>query len=46
MHRVYTIMFWVSILMATTAVVVTLIFGLKLGVDFGGGSVLELEFAN
>ena len=32
--------------MATTAVVVTLIFGLKLGVDFGGGSVLELEFAN
>lgn len=39
-------MFWISILLATTAIIVTLVFGLKLGVDFKGGSVLELEFAN
>ena len=46
MSRVYTIMFWFSILLATTAVVVALVFGLNLGVDFKGGSVLELEFMN
>lgn len=46
MRSIYTIMFWASILLATSAVVVTLVFGLKLGVDFNGGSVLELEFVN
>src|SRR3989344_5754297 len=44
MHKIYTIMFWVSILLAASAVVVVLVFGLRLGVDFKGGSVLELEF--
>lgn len=44
MHKTYKIMFWFSILLATTAVVVTFTFGLNLGVDFKGGSVLELEF--
>lgn len=37
-------MFWVSILLAISAVVVVLVFGLRFGVDFKGGSVLELEF--
>jgi len=37
-------MFWVSILLAASAVIVVLVFGLRLGVDFKGGSVLELEF--
>ena len=46
MNKVYTIMFWFSILLATSAVVVTFVFGLNLGVDFKGGSVLELEFTN
>lgn len=44
MHKTYKIMFWFSILLATTALVVTFVFGLNLGVDFNGGSVLELEF--
>ncbi|OGM98890.1 MAG: protein-export membrane protein SecF [Candidatus Yanofskybacteria bacterium RIFCSPLOWO2_01_FULL_41_34] len=44
MHKIYTIMFWVSILLAKSSIVVVLIFGLRLGVDFKGGSVLELEF--
>ncbi len=44
MHRIYTIMFWFSILLAVSAIVVTLVFGLRLGVDFKGGSVLELGF--
>ena len=46
MYKIYTIMFWVSILLAASAVVVVLVFGLRLGVDFKGGSVLELEFTN
>ena len=44
MYKIYTIMFWVSILLVASAVVVVLVFGLRLGVDFKGGSVLELEF--
>ncbi|MBI2062180.1 MAG: protein translocase subunit SecF [Candidatus Yanofskybacteria bacterium] len=44
MHHIYTIMFWFSILLAASAVAIVLVFGLKLGVDFKGGSVLELEF--
>ena len=46
MKKIYTIMFWISISLATAAIVITLVFGLNLGVDFGGGSVLELEFIN
>src|SRR3989344_6662322 len=46
MYKIYTIMFWISILLAASAVVVVLVFGLRLGVDFKGGSVLELEFTN
>ena len=37
-------MFWTSILLALASLVLTLSFGLRLGVDFTGGSVLELQF--
>lgn len=46
MHKIYKIMFWVSILMVAFSVAMIFLFGLKFGVDFKGGSVLELEFAN
>lgn len=46
MHKIYTIMFWVSILMVVTSVAMLLVFGLKFGVDFKGGSVMELNFKN
>ncbi len=39
-------MFWVSILMVTVSVVMIFVFGLKFGVDFKGGSVMELNFKN
>ena len=46
MHKTYTIMFWISILMVVFSVVMIFIFGLKFGVDFRGGSVMELNFKN
>lgn len=46
MHKIYTIMFWVSILMVVSAVAMIFVFGLKFGVDFKGGSVMELNFKN
>ncbi len=46
MHKTYTIMFWVSILMVVSAVAMILVFGLKFGVDFKGGSAMELNFKN
>ena len=44
MHLVYKIMFFVSIVLVTLAMVVIVIFGLRFGVDFRGGSVLEISF--
>jgi len=46
MHKIYTIMFWVSILMVIISMVMIFVFGLKFGVDFKGGSVMELNFKN
>ncbi len=46
MNKIYTIMFWFSILLVVVSVIVVAVFGLNLGVDFKGGSVLEIEFAN
>ncbi len=46
MRSIYTIMFWVSIAMVITSVVMVSVFGLKFGVDFKGGSVMELNFKN
>ncbi len=42
--KVYKIMFWVSISLAIASVILVAVFGLRLGVDFQGGSVLELDF--
>ncbi|MBI3273588.1 MAG: protein translocase subunit SecF [Candidatus Colwellbacteria bacterium] len=42
--KIYTIMFWFSILLAIISLVTVAVFGLRFGVDFLGGSVLELEF--
>ena len=39
-------MFWVSLSLAVLSVVAVAVFGLKLGVDFTGGSSLELNFTN
>src|SRR3989344_681544 len=44
MYLVYKIMFFVSIGLTLAAIICFFIFGLKFGVDFKGGSVIELEF--
>lgn len=44
MHKTYTIMFFFSLALTLAALVAVVVFGLNLGVDFKGGSVLELEF--
>jgi len=44
--KIYKIMFWFSILLVVLSIIVTGVFGLRLGVDFSGGSVLELGFEN
>lgn len=45
MSKIYTIMFFFSITLTVVALATVIIFGLNLGVDFKGGSVLELEFS-
>lgn len=44
MLPVYKIMFFVSTGLTVAAIVIVAVFGLRLGVDFKGGSVLEVEF--
>lgn len=46
MSKIYTIMFWFSIAMVVASVALIFVYGLKFGVDFKGGSVMELEFGN
>lgn len=46
MSKIYTIVFFISICLVLSAITVTGIYGLKLGVDFRGGSVMELDFKN
>ena len=46
MPKVYKIMFWFSISLVVLSIVAVGMFGLKLGVDFQGGSVLEFNFIN
>ncbi len=46
MSKIYTIMFWVSISLVVVSIVAVAVWGLKFGVDFKGGSVMELEFKN
>lgn len=44
MPKVYTFMFFVSMALVVASVILLSMYGLKLGVDFRGGSLLELEF--
>ena len=44
MKPFYKTMFWVSILLVLVSVVLLFAYGLNLGVDFKGGSVVEIEF--
>jgi preprotein translocase subunit SecF len=46
MPKIYTFMFWFSISLAALAIISTAVFGLRLGVDFKGGSVMELSAAS
>lgn len=44
MRPIYKIMFFFSIALALAAVIAAAIFGLRFGVDFKGGSVMEISF--
>ena len=46
MPKFYTIVFFFSIALTLAAFVAVAIYGLNLGIDFKGGSVMELEFAS
>ena len=46
MKPIYKIIFILSISLVTASIGVLLVFGLKLGIDFRGGSIIELEFKN
>ena len=46
MKAIYKIVFIFSVVITIVAIVCVFSYGLKLGVDFRGGSIIELEFAN
>lgn len=46
MPSIYRIMFFVSLALVAAGVILFVQYGLRLGVDFTGGSVLEVEFTN
>ena len=43
MKPIYKIMFFVSISLVILAIVAIAVFGLRLGVDFKGGSLIEIK---
>ena len=45
MRKIYKIVFSISLLLTIAAIMVTAVYGLRLGVDFRGGSVLEIAFS-
>ena len=45
MLRIYIIMFWFSVTLVVISVILLALYGLNFGVDFRGGSVMELEFS-
>ncbi len=45
MLRIYIIMFWFSVTLVAISVILLALYGLNFGVDFRGGSVMELEFS-
>jgi len=46
MKPIYKIVFIFSVILTVMAIVATFSYGLRLGVDFKGGSVMELEFTS
>lgn len=46
MKPVYKIMFFVSAALTVSAIVLVAVFGLRFGVDFEGGSLMEISFKN
>ncbi|PIR41848.1 MAG: protein translocase subunit SecF [Candidatus Yanofskybacteria bacterium CG10_big_fil_rev_8_21_14_0_10_37_15] len=42
--KIYNYMFWFSIILALASIISISIYGLNLGVDFKGGTVLDIEF--
>lgn len=46
MKKIYVIMFSISMMMIAASVVLVSIYGLNLGVDFKGGSAVEIDFQN
>jgi preprotein translocase subunit SecF len=44
MKRIYTLLFGASMVLVLVSLVVTGMYGLNFGVDFKGGSVLEVKF--
>lgn len=44
MKPVYKIVFFISLVLTVVAIVLVAIFGLRLGVDFRGGAVMEIKF--
>jgi len=44
MHIIYKIMFFVSIALVLLALSAAVFWGLRLGTDFKGGSILEVSF--
>src|SRR3989344_6098949 len=44
MKNIYKIMFFVSVALVAAAIVIVAVFGLRFGIDFKGGSLLEVIF--
>lgn len=44
MRSIYKIVFFISVALTVVAIVLVVIFGLRLGVDFLGGAVMEIDF--
>jgi preprotein translocase subunit SecF len=46
MKPIYKIVFFISVILTILAMIAVVSYGLRLGVDFKGGTVMELEFKN
>lgn len=46
MRNVYKIMFFVSMALTLAAIILVAVFGLRFGIDFHGGSVMEISLQN
>jgi len=44
MSKIYTTMFWFSITLVVASVILVFVYGLNFGVDFKGGTIIELNF--